>query len=182
MSHHIAAFNPAEHRSGKWLKFNLATPDVLKLLVVDVGEVKIAVISSKTEVDFWTKKAKQSSDDGRFVGIFIKGGFLRVPGGKGLKRGEDGEPITNAAGDLIYEDTPERRVRIPDSVAPQRAIEVNGHRNLEWKVDGEAKVHTMLIPLEACADVELLLTRDDIPTAHNATLDPDFDPKLTARL
>ena len=175
------AFDPAEHRAGKWLKFNLAKEGELRLLVVADNQVRVAVIGSKEEVDFYIRKAKQAADDGRFVGVFVKGGKLRVPGSRIMRKDANGEPILDHNQEPIFDTTPESFVRIPDAIAPQRAIEVNGHRNLDWKADGDSRVHTMLIPLSACKDVELLLTRDDIPTAHNATLDENFDPKETLR-
>lgn len=177
-----AAFIPGEHKAGKWVMFNLANPDEVRLLVVERNAVKIAIVEDKEQIARFFSKAKQVQGDGRLVGIFIKGTNLRVPGSSIINRDDNGEPIL-VDGNPVYTTTPERFVKIPDSIAPQRAIEVNGHRNLEWTDDssGQTVVHTMLIPCEFCADMELMLTRDDIPAAHNATLDPDFDPALSRR-
>lgn len=167
-------FEPREHKSGKWLRFELGQAP--HLVAVAGGQVRRGALADPEDLELLLKKAKRSAD-GRLVGVFVKGGRLRVPAGKELIRGADGQPAHDPP---QYKDTPERFVPIPDCVAPIRALlGPDGSHNLSFLYDGQA--HTLLLALDTLQNVDLVLVRDDIPSYRDATLDENFDPAETAR-
>lgn len=139
-----------QRKGGKWLRFT--APKELKLLVVKDGKVRLAVLNAEDSQTLISKT--QSSKDDRLVGVYVKGGKLKIPGS-----GTEKETL----------------VVIPDSVAPIRAIiGPDGQHNLEWICEGA--VITVLLPLDQLTNIEVVTIREDIPKYRDATLEKNFNP------
>lgn len=161
------------------VKFELADPNELHIMVVVDHEAKIYKVTDKADIDAFLRKAHHTKD-GRLYGIFVPGGRARVPGGTRVKLGDDGKPVIDKeTGNPVMESYPERHVWIPASIAPQRAvIGPDGEQNMEHAVRGQ--LHRLLVPEDSVKDLELVLDRDDIPSYR--VLSDSFDPQATRHI
>lgn len=177
--HDPKVFDPRSKRASKrpWLKFELANPKELKILIVKDKRAKVGAVTDELEIEILNRRAAHAPD-GRLVGIFIPAGTLHSPGHKVLALDGDGSPKLNAAGEQEYHEIPECWVQVPASVAVQREqLGDSGEQNLTWNYDGQP--HRLLLTFDSLTNVELFdmaNKRDGIPAHRIATQNPNWKP------
>lgn len=172
-------FDPHSKRAAKrpWIKFELANPAELKLLIVKGKQAFQGTVTDPLEIEMMTRRAAHAPD-GRLVGIFMPAGTLHSPGHKVRALNPDQTPKSNAAGEPEYHEIPETYVPVPASVAVQREqLGEWGEQNLPHVVDGQ--VHRLLLTFDSLKNVELFdmaNKRDGIPAHRIATQNPNWQP------
>jgi hypothetical protein len=170
-------FDPHSKRAAKrpWIKFELADPAVLKLLIVKDKQAFQGTVTDPLEIEMLNRRAAHAPD-GRLVGIYIAAGTLHSPGMKVAAKNPDGSPKLNVAGEQEYHEIPESYVQVPASVAVQREqLGEWGEQNLPHVVDGQ--VHRLLLTFDSLKNVELFdmaNKRDGIPAHRIATQNPNW--------
>lgn len=175
-------FNPIGKRARKrpWVRFELADPAKLVVMIVVGQQVKVGTVTDSEEIAAFVKKVAKSSD-GRYVGIFNPAGTLSTPGGKAAQLDpQTGEPKRDAQGNVLYHEIPEKRCFVPAAVIPQRQqLGESGEQNMAWVYDGQ--VHRLLLPFDSLKHVEaldLVKNRDDIPEHRRQTLSDNYRPQV----
>lgn len=169
----VSGFDPRGRRARKrpWVRFELADPKRLKVMIVVGKQVKVGDVTDPDELAAFLKKV-QTAKDGRLVGIFCPAGVLTTPGMRVAKKDpQTGEPVLNAAGEQLYHEVREQRTYVPAAVIPQRkALGDSGEQNMAWVHDGQ--VHRLLLPFDSLKNVEaidLVKNRDDVPEHRRVT-------------
>jgi hypothetical protein len=174
----MTTFAPHEHRNGKWVQFELANPKEVQLVVAEGKAVTRMVVKDPEEIAAIIRKTKMTAD-GRMLGIFVKAAKSHVPGGSRAVTDANGDPVLDPkTGEPKRDEYKGYDVVMPNCIAPQREVlGRNGQQNLEWADNG--RVHTVLIPLEACKNVaviDITTRRDDIPEHRRKTMNENYKP------
>jgi hypothetical protein len=174
-------FVPLAHKRGgrgKHVKFELADPKQLHVVIVTPEGIRRAIVDQPSEIETFLAKMQRAAD-GRLVGIYEPASLVTVPGLMRQATNDDGSPKVDDNQKPIMELAPEGQLVVPAVIVPQRRLMVNGGHNLYWAPEGEVMAHRLMIPADKAINVELVLDLTDFPQGR--VVHPNYDPKAAAK-